>query len=103
MSHHDIMVLIAKPFARNGGPTASETRMISEAAEAILAAGYRKSQTIAIIEELLELKEGTTILDDVGEVLFLQGREDYIDWFDQWGNCCHVNLPATVLHTPEVA
>lgn len=42
MSAHDIMVLIAKPFARNGGPTAQEMRMISEAADALLAAGYRK-------------------------------------------------------------
>jgi hypothetical protein len=71
-------------------------------ADAVLEAGYAKPQVITIIEELLELEEGTVIRDSVDEVLFLQGREDYIDWFDQWGNCCHVHLPATVLFVPEV-
>lgn len=41
MSLHDLMAVIAKPYARSGGPTADETHRIAEVAEAVLAAGYR--------------------------------------------------------------
>jgi hypothetical protein len=72
------------------------------AADAILAAGYRKPRTINTLEELKTVYEGAILKDAEGELwgidgasgrLFLVGDGNY-DLYDD----SELNLPATVVY-----
>lgn len=69
------------------------------AADAILAAGYRKPRTVTTVEELDALPEGTIILDTDPDALVTDGTA----WRSLLVPDCAlrssaVGLPATVLH-----
>lgn len=51
-------------------------------------------------EALLDLDEGTVIVDETNEVLHYIDSGEGLFWSDVWGNECYVNLPARVLHVP---
>ena len=55
------MVLIAKPFNKDGNCTLPEALKIGEAAESIIAAGYRKPRIVSTVEELDALPTGSVI------------------------------------------
>ena len=61
----------------------------------------RDARTIASLEQLHGLDEGTVIRDQ-REVLVLQEDSigDHLDWHDIWGMTCTVHLPALLLWTP---
>ena len=81
MSAHDLMVLIAKPFNKTGNCSAVEAFKISEAADAILAAGYRKPRTADTVEELDALPNGTKLIEPHnGHIWFKRG--------DKWRCTC---------------
>lgn len=77
-----------------------------EAADLILAAGYRKHRVVSTVEELGKLPDGTAFNckhGGVGELNTVQGFRR-VFWI---GNECEDPLglwmlPATVLHVPEV-
>lgn len=76
-----------------------------EAADAVIAAGYRKPRTITTAQELAKLARGTVLRDLDGDVVVADpGPEDM--WFRQidetWPlSAGTIVLPATVLHEPE--
>ena len=75
------------------------------AADAIIAAGYRKPRTITTAEELGKLAEGVVIIDQDGDVVIADpGPEDM--WFRQIDETWPlpagaIFLPATILHEPK--
>lgn len=73
------------------------------AADAVLAAGYRKPRTIDNFDELDDLPVGTVLLDRDGDVVqrFRGGWRATINEIggDPWlSDTLEVDLPATVLH-----
>ena len=72
-------------------------------ADAILAAGYIKPRTITTVEDLDAMPEGTQIVDLSERLTLEETSLTYLEWVDRHGNACHVQLPATVLYSPEVA
>lgn len=80
----------------------------NKAADAILAAGYRKPRIITTAEELDALPVGSVVLDNdgYGEVYQKAARRPAgIKWYET-GYAIHwdsleLNLPATVLYSPE--
>ena len=80
---------------------------VQEAADTILAAGYRKPRTITTAEELDALPNGTAVMDGQGEV----ARKLVYGWrvlvsesgFDAWlsDSLEETYLPATVLWEPN--
>lgn len=77
-------------------------------ADAILAAGYRKSRTITTVEELDALPTSTVVMDGTGEgVVYrkMHQAQDGVQWYEpgyalNWDSL-EIKLPATVLYTPE--
>lgn len=72
------------------------------AADAVLAAGYRKPRTITTAEELDALPEGSVILSSGGD----SAQKDGVGYWYLWGGdigleSAEVALPAMVLHEPE--
>lgn len=103
MSAHDLMVLIAKPFNKSGYCSAVEAFKIGEAAEAILAAGYRKPRTVDTDDDLESLPLLAVIRDADGNV---HERLEWnygpaLQWVSDGAEGRHPKLPATVLYQPE--
>jgi hypothetical protein len=77
--------------------------LLDKTTDAVLAAGYRKSRTVATIDELAKLPTGSVILTHKGGVF-----EKHFDHFreqDNWeargaGSVWPEDLPATVLYEP---
>jgi hypothetical protein len=104
MSERDELakLLFTLPVSDRGGDTAPEIiNLCDEAAQAILAAGYNKPRTVTTVEELDALPEGTTIVDQAERLTLEETSMSCLEWVDRHGNACHVELPATVLFTPE--
>jgi hypothetical protein len=81
-------------------------RTAPRAADAILAAGYRKPRTITTVEELDALPVGSILFDVDGDVCqrFRGGWRATINERkgDPWlTDTLEVDLPATVLHEPQ--
>lgn len=77
-------------------------RTTTKAVERILAAGYRKPQTIQYVDEMEELPAGTVILDAGGDICKHRG-DGYWDSMAEPEEAFHYGdfdsaLPATVLH-----
>ena len=79
---------------------------IHQAADAVLAAGYRKPRTIATVEELDALPDGSFIITEQGGYWQADKRGHGEIWWLEPGNPISgrsddLTLPAMVLHTPE--
>ncbi|AYN58875.1 hypothetical protein PP634_gp49 [Arthrobacter phage Richie] len=78
------------------------------AADAILAAGYRKPRTITTAEELDALPIGSVLITDAGaweKVSDPDDADDITFWLQagnrRWNPSRDVTLPAVILHEPE--
>jgi hypothetical protein len=91
--------------ARNELTTLILGKTAPRAADAILAAGYRKPRTLTKHEQLLDLTKGTVLRDLDGDILVADpGPEDM--WFRQIDETWPLTpravvLPVTVIHEPE--
>jgi len=87
------------------------TGTFKDCADAVLAAGYRKPRTITTMEELNALPVGSVFRDPDGSVGELaDGYTGDVPRVILWCGIDHpdtpdpsLNLPATVLYTPEEA
>lgn len=80
----------------------------NRAAEAILAAGYRKTRTITTTEELDALLGSAVVKDSLGQVFEKQeagqwydGPHDWLAFDGKFWDVDAIHFPATVLYEPQ--
>lgn len=86
-------------------------READRAAEAILAAGYRRPRMIATVGELDVLSKNAVIMQPGGTVLVHDGQmeDPWASYAEDpfggpiWTSSAHVTLPVTVLHEGNAA
>lgn len=71
------------------------------AADAILAAGYRKPRTITTAEELDALPDMSVVRTSAGTIANIVGHDAYFFGYEKSAHRGVLALPATVLYEPE--
>lgn len=72
------------------------------AADAILAAGYRKLRTITTVDELDALQHGSIVINKLGEAISKYGEHWFFPGVKHRFAVSAIALPASILHVPEV-